>query len=312
MTFALILLTLNASKEIPSLFNAIAKQTTQPNDILVIDSSSTDNTRELLSQYPAKVHIIPKNTFDHGGTRQLGVQLIDADIYLFLTQDAIPAHPECFENMIQALLQNDSIGCAFGRQIPHVNANPLSRHARLFNYPPQSIVKNYEDKKKYGVKTYFNSNSFAAYKKTALQKVGGFPSYLMLGEDNYVAAKMLMQGYSVHYTADACVYHSHNFNLLQEFHRYFSIGISHRDAHWLIEEFGTANSEGFRFILSELNFLIKNRQVHWIFKMIPSTLIKYVGYKLGLNEKKIPLFIKKRWGINPNYWITYSKNGIKA
>ena len=225
MAFALIIPILNASKEIPVLFDAIAKQTKQPQHILVIDSSSTDNTRELLSHYPVKVHVIPKHTFDHGGTRQLGTQLIDADIYLFLTQDAIPAHAECFENLINALLQQDTIGCAYGRQLPHADANPLSAHARQFNYPSQSSIKSYADKEKYGVKTYFNSNSFAAYKKIALQKIGGFPSTLILGEDVYVAGKMLMQGYSIHYAADACVYHSHNFNLRQEFHRYFSIGV---------------------------------------------------------------------------------------
>lgn len=301
MTFALIIPTLNASKEIPILFDAIAKQVLQPDQILVIDSSSTDNTMELLANFSVKTHVIPANTFDHGGTRQLATQLVDADIYLFLTQDAIPAHPECFQNLIHALLPA-TVGCVYGRQLPQPNANPLSTHARLFNYPAETQIRTYADKIKYGVKTYFTSNSFAAYKKGTLQSIGGFPSRLMAGEDAYVAGKMLLQGYTVCYAATACVYHSHNLNLVAEFHRYFSIGIAHRQANWLIKEFGSAHSEGLRFVRSELRFLFKNKKIHWLPRMIASTFVKFFGYKLGMHEKKIPYFLKKNWGINRSYW----------
>lgn len=302
MKVGLIVLTLNAEKEIPVLFESIAIQTLQPDQILVIDSSSTDQTQKLLADRGINTHIIPKSSFDHGGTRQLATQLVDADIYIFLTQDVILAHAECLEHLAQSLSTNDTLGCAYGRQLPHANATPPAAHLRLFNYPEMSQIRTYADKEKYGIKTYFNSNSFAAYKKTALQLVGGFPERLISGEDAYVAAKMLLKGYNISYTANARVYHSHNLSLRAEFRRYFSIGASHRQAYWIIKEYGSANPEGFRFVRSELNYLVKNKKFHWIPRMIASTFIKFFAYKLGLNEHRIPNAIKKRWGVNPNFW----------
>ena len=43
------------------------------------------------------------------------------------------------------------------------------------------------------MKTAFNSNSFAAYRRKALKDVGGFPINTILSEDMYVTAKMLLK-----------------------------------------------------------------------------------------------------------------------
>ena len=57
-TIALIIPTYQAAQDIPELMPAIMRQSLQPKHILVIDSSSTDNTRELLASYPVTLHTI--------------------------------------------------------------------------------------------------------------------------------------------------------------------------------------------------------------------------------------------------------------
>src|SRR3990167_1391790 len=281
-TIALVILTLNASSYILPLFNSIAQQTRQPDRILVIDSSSSDNTIALLRAYPtAQTHIISQQAFDHDGTRQLATELIDADIYIFMTQDALPATPTTFENIIQALLSSSHIGCAYGKQLPHAGANPLGKHLRLFNYPERSQLKSMADKAQYGIKTCFNSDSFAAYKKSALQAIGGFPRHSIFGEDVYVAAKMLLHGLQIHYAATATVLHSHNFTLKQEFQRYIAIGTFHRQERWIVEEFTTATDEGLKFIFSEVRYLIRTGKIHWLPRAFASWIVKFIGYKLG-------------------------------
>lgn len=87
---ALIIPIYNAASDIPFLLPAIMKQSLKPDTILFIDSSSSDNSAALLATYPVTVHTIDKSTFDHGGTRKLATELVDADIYIYLTQDAYP------------------------------------------------------------------------------------------------------------------------------------------------------------------------------------------------------------------------------
>lgn len=292
----------NAAEEIPLLFSAIFSQTLQPNEILIMDSSSTDQTRELLKQYPVTVKVIAKKEFDHGGTRQFAMSLVKADIYIFMTQDAIPASNDTFKNIVAPLLQDSMIGCAYGKQLPKADANPLSAHARDCNYPDTSNVKSLADKDRYGIKTCFNSNSFAAYRRDALEQVGGFPRKNITAEDFYVAAKLLLAHFKIAYVTEAPVYHSHNFSVVQEFHRYFSIGVFHQQNPWILQQFGTASSDGWKFVKSEINYLARHKKLYWLPRALVSTLIKYFAYQLGLHQQKIPMSIKKNWGINKNFW----------
>jgi rhamnosyltransferase len=282
------------------------QQTVQPTSILIIDSSSTDNTINLLSSYPIQLHIIPKQEFDHGKTRKLATRLVDADIYIYLTQDAYPANKNTFKALLSLLLANEKnkkMACAYGRQLPKKNATPLGKHARLYHYPAIGAIRHYADRQRYGIKTCFNSNSFAAYKKTYLDEVGNFPERLIAGEDVYIAAKLLIQGYSIGYADEACVFHSHNLTLREEFHRYFSIGVFHGKESWILNSFKSAQREGLRFIVSEWRFLLKEKEYVWLPYAILSTCVKFIAYHLGLHEHKIPYFIKKKMGINKSFWL---------
>jgi rhamnosyltransferase len=299
---ALIIPTYQAEKDIPFLFEGILQQTQQPDVILVIDSSSTDRTPALLATLPVRVHTIKQSEFDHGGTRKLGVLLVEADIYIFLTQDAVPADAHTFERLIHAFNQDEKIACVYGRQLPKHDATPLSAHARFYNYPAHSYIRSDEDRKHHGIKTCFNSNSFAAYKREPLKEIGYFPEHLMISEDMFVTAKLLQHGYKVSYASDSTVFHSHNFTLIQEFHRYFSIGVFHHRANWIVEHFDSPTREGLRFIQSEMRFLIQQKKWGWIPRAWLSTVIKYVGYQIGLHEQYVPYAIKKHLGINKAFW----------
>ena len=303
ITVALIIPTLNAEAYIPPLFKAIMRQSLLPQHILVIDSDSSDQTRELLSHYPIEVHRILQKNFDHGGTRKWATGLVQADVYLFMTQDALPAHPDTFKNLIAALMAHEKTGCAYGRQLPKEDATLLNIFDRSFNYPALGQLRTYADKNKYGLKTCFNSNSFAAYKQQALREVGGFPTQLIMSEDAYVAAKMLLQGWSVHYVAEAAVYHSHNLSLREKFHRYFSAGVFHSKEAWLIRAFSGASAEGLRYVLAQLKFLIKNKRLDLIPYALLGVVLSYSAYQLGLKERFLPYFLKKSWGVNKKYWV---------
>ncbi|MCL4556770.1 MAG: glycosyltransferase family 2 protein, partial [Gammaproteobacteria bacterium] len=222
------------------------------------------------------------------------------DVVVFLTQDALLATHDAIQKLV-AVFEDEQVGCAYGRQLPHADATVLAAHARLFNYGEQSYIRTLADVPSYGIKTAFLSNSFAAYRVSALKKVGGFPNNLILAEDMVVAAKMLRESYKVAYVADACVYHSHNYTPWQEFKRYFDIGVLHAREPWLLQTLGKPTGEGKRFVLSEWRYLVK--QAPWLLPLsCINTLMKWLGYSFGKKERLLPLSIKRHLSMVKGYW----------
>jgi rhamnosyltransferase len=272
-----------------------------PRQVLIIDSESVDGTPRLAEACGFRIHSIRRSEFNHGRTRQIGAEMLsEADILVYLTQDAIPETVESIATLVAAF-GNPQIAVAYGRQLPRRNAGAIEAHSRFFNYPDQSSIKDIRARERHGFKTIFVSNSFAAYRRRALLEVGGFPTNVIFGEDTVTAARLLCAGYKVAYVAGARVYHSHGYSLTQEFKRYFDIGVLHNREHWLIEMFGGAGGEGRAFVLSELDFLL-HRDIQSVPSAMLRTLLKYGGYRLGRLEGRLPLKLKRFLSMHRSFW----------
>lgn len=298
---AIIVPTLNASSMWDDWVRGMRMQSFKPDVVLVVDSSSTDGTMEKAATEGYRVHRIDRKDFNHGGTRQLAVDLLDdIDIAVFLTQDAILADKDSIRNIVASFDTSD-VGTAYGRQLPRKSAGPIEAHARLFNYPAQSRLRAESDIPAMGVKTVFTSNSFSAYRVAALRAVGGFPGNVIVSEDMYVAARMILAGWKVHYNAGAVVEHSHGYTFLQEFRRYFDIGTFHAREQWIPARFGTPGGEGIRFVLSEWRYL-GARRLYLFPSSVVRTAMKLLGYRMGLLESKLPLSFKRVVSMQKAYW----------
>jgi rhamnosyltransferase len=296
----IIIPTRNAGKLILSLLKALRSQTIAC-EIIVIDSSSSDDTRSIAEKCGVQTIGIRKEDFDHGGCRTLAAKSAKGDILIYLTQDALPLDKNALKNLIQPF-EDAAVGAAFGRQLPHPSSGVFSVHLRLFNYPEKSVVKSLSDKGRYGIKTPFLSNSFAAYRRRALEEIGGFQEKLILGEDTCAGAKLLLSGYKIAYVADAVVHHSHNYTVFQEFKRYFDIGVFHRDEHWILEEFGKAGGEGLKYIESEIAYLLKNGKYHFLPEFFLRNGLKFAGYHLGGHYRRMPIGLVKKVSMHKDWW----------
>ena len=184
------------------------------------------------------------------------------------------------EKLVQCLISDENIAAVYGRQIPYENTGILGKFARFYNYPPISKINNFEDRKERGIKTAFLSDSFSAYKKGLLLKTGGLPD-VNFGEDTFVAAKLLMNGYKTAYCAEAKVYHSHDYTLLDDYRRSKEIGKFHRKEKWLLKTFGKAEGEGFKFVVNEAKYLVENGKFYYLPIAFLHNVVKYLGYKMG-------------------------------
>jgi rhamnosyltransferase len=292
--------TLNAATDWPRLASALLS-CVRPQQVLIIDSSSTDGTAGLASAAGFQVHRIPRAKYNHGGTRHLAAELLShADILVYLTQDAVFADTDALTALL-APFSDPNIAAVFGRQLPRPEAGPIEAHARLFNYPAQSNIRTLESREALGFKAIFFSNSFAAYRREALLTVGGFPTNVIFGEDTITAAHFLLAGWKIAYVAEAKVYHSHSYTWQQDFKRYFDIGVLHSREDWLLREFGQTTGEGWRFVRSELTTLWPR---YW--RLVPSallrTILKLAGYKVGKIERRLSMKLKRNLSMHSGFW----------
>jgi len=269
--------------------------------VQVIDSGSKDGTATLAKQAGFDVIGITSQEFNHGGTRNLAVEKApaDCDVVVLITQDAIIEEGSL--QRLVAAFDDPKVACAYGRQLPHKDATPIARHARSFNYTAKSHVYSLADAPRVGLKTVFTSNSFSAYRISVFKELGGFPSNTILSEDMHYAARAVLAGYKVAYVADAEARHSHNYSPIEEFKRYFDIGVFHGKESWIHEKFGGAGGEGKKFIFSELRFLLKNG-VMSLPRACINNAMKIVGYKLGKNYKTLPLGMTRSFSMHKRYW----------
>lgn len=307
--FGIIIPTFNGGQVFGAVLGAIEKQDRSPARFIVIDSGSSDTTVDKATAAGAEIIRISQKDFNHGGTRMLGVHLLReiCDIVIFLTQDAVLSEPSALRKLLAAF-KDDKVLLAYGRQLPRPNAGLIEAFARLHNYSDHSETRSALDIPRIGFKTCFCSNSFSAYRVSALISNGGFQSEVIFGEDALFAAKIVLDGGSVHYEASACVFHSHEYTLRQEFRRFFDIGVMHNRAKPILAAFGPPEGAGSAYFRSEMKFLMKSRPV-----LIPEAVlraaVKYVAYKIGRREGKIPPRYKKFMSMNSNFWNNPNEKG---
>ncbi len=302
---SVIIPTLNGGELFADLMRKLSQQAVTVGEILVVDSTSNDHTCKVARDYGARVISVARTDFDHGATRSMAAKEATGELLLFFTQDAVPAGDNLIENLIAPLLKDKTVAICYGRQLPQPGATLSAAALRNFNYPEQSVVREFADREKLGLKTVFVSNSCAAYRKTALEEVAFFPEKLIFGEDTCTAGRLLQKGYKVAYVAEAEVYHSHNYSLSEEFRRSFDIGVLHAIEHWLPDTFGRAEGEGLRYIKYELGVILQQKKIHLLPLFFCRNLTKFIGYKFGSKYDILPRWLLPHLSMNSGWWRPY-------
>ena len=178
---------------------AVRSQTVEA-EIVVLDSSSTDATRDVAGAHGAAVHVIPRSAFGHGSARNRLMALASGDRVAFLTQDAVPAHERWLEE-----LTAPAAALTYGPYAPPPGAGvPLRReYAELFADPPASWVS--------------SANlclSRRAWEAVPFRDVA-------YAEDRHLVRDLRTAGLQARYVPAAAVVHGHEYGHLDRLRRYF-------------------------------------------------------------------------------------------
>lgn len=280
MRISVIIPTLNAASRIGKLLSMLSVQEIKPSEIIIIDSSSEDNTVELAKGAGADTIVIPGDAFDHGRTRNTAALRAKGDVLVFMTQDALPLDGSMIRNLISPIGKS-GIAASYGRQLAAGDASPLEVFARGFNYPDIPATKSSDDISTSGIKAFFFSNVCSAVDREIFLRAGMFPEGIRTNEDMFLAARLILGGNKIAYVPDALVIHSHNYSLSGHFRRYYNIGTALRSNGWILK-YARPEGEGLRFAREEFRFVLGRR----MFGLMPYVLLehiaKYAGYRMGL------------------------------
>ncbi|MBQ2406054.1 MAG: glycosyltransferase family 2 protein [Lachnospiraceae bacterium] len=302
-----VLLTYKPKEQVLQLIDLLEKQTYPVEKIIIINTEEKYfrkifyETGFMKKYNNLEVYHISEKEFDHGKTRNKAVKYSESDIFICMTQDAIPDNEFLVENLVKALMDKPDIAAAYARQLPLADCREIERYTREFNYPDKSCVKSIADIDRLGIKTFFCSNVCAAYNRKIFENQGKFICRTIFNEDMIYAGKAIKAGYRIAYCAEARVRHSHNYTCLQQLKRNFDLGVSQSDHPEVFADI-SSSSEGMRLVKDTIVHLWNTNNKRYIPYLIVSSAYKYIGYKLGLNYNKLPDKMIKKCTMNINYW----------
>jgi len=214
---SIVLVTRNGAATLPAVFDAITRQQFDGAiEIVAVDSSSTDGTQEWLRQRVDCLVTIDRESFDHGLTRNLGVDRCHAEAVVLLVQDAQPASDTWLQQLVGGLETDPNVAGTFARQIPRDEAGALTRHyaerwVAASTMPRTSCV---------GSRAAFEClDPFARFDCCVFDNVCSCIRRSVwlrhpfaatpFAEDLEWARTVLMHGYKIAYVPEAAVIHSH-------------------------------------------------------------------------------------------------------
>ena len=218
--------TYNAGPAFQRVLDAVLGQKTDFSvEILVIDSGSYDATIETVRSYAdrgARLVQIPNDQFQHGRTRNLGIELASGQHIALLTQDSCPVSSDWLERLIGGFSLGTHVAGVIGRHVAYPEHGPflerdMREHFDALARLPQVIddrvslhppLDHYSDAQR--MMTCFYSDNNSAMARWAW-KIMPYPE-IEWGEDQVWCAESLRLGLAKAYVDEAAVHHSHPYD----------------------------------------------------------------------------------------------------
>jgi glycosyltransferase involved in cell wall biosynthesis len=123
----------NAERTLELCLQAILAGSLKPDEIIIVDDRSTDNTPAIARQYPVRLHHTKRQSYSPAA-RNLGIKLAQGDILVFLDGDVV-VHADTLEKIRMAFIDHPELTAVFGSyddQPPE--KNPVSQFRNLLHH----------------------------------------------------------------------------------------------------------------------------------------------------------------------------------
>jgi len=122
---SVVVITQNRAQSCLSTLRALSKMTYTPDELIIVDNASTDNTHELTQNFAAgfPVHYIFEGQVGIPHARNAGLRAASGDIVVFCDDDC-SVEPDWLENLILPFRYDPNLGCVGGK-IAHENTDSI-------------------------------------------------------------------------------------------------------------------------------------------------------------------------------------------
>jgi rhamnosyltransferase len=212
MNTSIVIPTYNGGELLRRTLKAIfAQQTTKSFEVVVIDSGSKLDTKQILAEFPIKLIEIPNSEFNHGLTRDLGAESASGEFLIFINQDAEPGDSQWLELMLAPFVD---------RNILAVQGGIRERHdMRRFFWDSCGETFYFTSESKNWIRQHFNMgfstvNCAIRRSQWQLHPFGKMDIF----EDKGFQGQVHRKGDEIVYS-DGFVYHTHDYTYDQLKHR---------------------------------------------------------------------------------------------
>lgn len=266
----------NAEKYIEKLHKSILKQkNVEINSINYVLTKCSDNTEEILIKNNINYTLIEKSEFSHSMTREMMAKKCYGDIIVYISQDIIIERDDWLANLTNDIA-NGKCEAAYSRQLSL--KNNIEKYTREKNYSNNSFIKTREDIPQLGLNTFFFSDASSAIKRDVFEILKYYDGKdFASNEDQYIAHKLIVNGYRIKYCADSEIIHSHDFKFKTLYDRYHATGDFYR-AEPYMNSYGTSRA-GIEMAKYILKRIIQDRNIKAAIEYIPNMLARFLGMK---------------------------------
>lgn len=216
-TVSIVVRALDEAEHLPALFSGILRQTRQPDQIVLVDSGSTDDTVAIAAAHGADiVHIAPAD-FSFGRSLNVGCAAATGDILVFVSAHVYPVDAHWLSNLVEPF-ERDEIVLSYGRQ----TGDHRTKFSEL-----QLMRQWYPDVSDPNQVTPFCNNANCAVRRSEWESFP-YDEDLTGLEDLAWAGLALRRGGQIAYRADATIAHIHDEHFPRIRNRYRREAIAHR------------------------------------------------------------------------------------
>lgn len=283
ISVSLVIPVFNESQTIDSLIATINKQSLQPNEVILVDGGSTDNTVQLLKKITdTHYRTIEAGRAMPGRGRNIGSKNAQYD-WIAYTDAGIELDNDWLQNLVAYAQKAPFPDIVYGNFLPQLN-NFFDTCATLAYVTPMQPGR-----------IRYKSVVSCLLKKAVWEKSGGFPDW-RAAEDLIFMEKVEKLGYTSVEAPDAKVYWQLRPDIKSTFQKFYSYSIANvlagRQAYW---HYGVAKQYLIVLMFILLGLFHSN---YWILG-IPIWLIARIAKRIGAHHNEF----EKKTLFNPFVFI---------
>jgi glycosyltransferase involved in cell wall biosynthesis len=207
----------NEEAHIGRLLTGVSRQTQPADEIIVVDSGSTDATLAIASAFPVSIVPISSETFSFGRALNVGIEASTGDVVVFASAHVYPLYDTWLE-LLTAPFGDEQVALAYGRQQAPRDGRFSEQQLLKRWFPGRSVPRQRDP---------FCNNANAAIRRSIWEEQR-YDEHITGLEDLEWAKRAVAAGLVLAYVAEAVVVHTHDEDFRQVVNRYRREAIAHK------------------------------------------------------------------------------------